>query len=71
MLIHGTKDTDVPYGQSVMMDKELTTKGVEHQFITIKDGPHGFRGVNPEVLSDMYERVLAFVNKHMGRPAGK
>jgi acetyl esterase/lipase len=70
-LIHGTKDTDVPYALSVMMDRELTSKGVEHKFITIKDGPHGLRGVDPAVVADMYERVLAFVNKHMGVPAGK
>jgi acetyl esterase/lipase len=70
LLIHGTKDTDVPYALSVMMDKELSGKGVEHEFLTIKDGPHGTRGVNPAVLADMYERLMTFVNKHMGVQMG-
>jgi acetyl esterase/lipase len=71
LLIHGTKDTDVPYDLSVMMDKELSSKGVEHEFITIKDGPHGLRGVDPRVMADMYERVMGFVNKHMKEASGK
>src|SRR5258706_7933335 len=32
LLIHGTKDTDVPYELSEQMAKELAAKRVEHQF---------------------------------------
>jgi acetyl esterase/lipase len=64
LLIHGTKDTDVPYEQSVLMDKELTRKGVEHELITVTDGGHGLGGVKPAVVADVYSRVVAFVNKH-------
>lgn len=42
LLIHGTKDTDVPYELSVMMDRALTAHGVPHEFITIPEGGHGF-----------------------------
>src|SRR3989454_3705402 len=38
LLIHGTKDTDVPYELSLQMAKQLAAKGVAHQFITIPDG---------------------------------
>src|SRR5205085_5190889 len=41
LLIHGTKDTDVPYEQSASMDKELTRKGVAHELITVADAGHG------------------------------
>jgi acetyl esterase/lipase len=66
LLIHGTKDTDVPYEQSKLMDEELSRKGVDHEFITIPNGPHGLGGVDPAVVAKMYDRVLGFVNQHMG-----
>ena len=65
LLIHGTKDTDVPYSLSVQMDKELTSKGVEHDFITIPDGIHGFRRkVDDEIATRTYGQVLEFLKKH-------
>jgi acetyl esterase/lipase len=65
LLIHGTKDTDVPYELSVMMAKELSRKGVAHELITVEDGGHGLGGVKPAVVADIQDRVLAFLNKHM------
>jgi acetyl esterase/lipase len=65
MLIHGTKDTDVPHQQSESMDKELTRNKVEHEFISITDGGHGLSGVKPEVVMQTYERAVAFVTKQM------
>jgi acetyl esterase/lipase len=65
LLIHGTKDTDVPYEQSELMAKELRRKGVEHEFLTIKDAGHGLAGAKPGVMAEVHERVLAFLNKHM------
>ncbi len=70
-LIHGTKDTDVPYDQTVGMDKALTAKGVPHEFFTVKDGPHGLGGVDKKVVDDLYDRVVQFLNKQMGVTAEK
>lgn len=70
-LIHGTKDTDVPYAQSAAMDKELSRVGVVHEFITVKDGPHGLGGVDKTVVANLYERVMAFLNKQMDMPPDK
>jgi dipeptidyl aminopeptidase/acylaminoacyl peptidase len=42
MLLHGDKDTDVPYQLSVMMAEQLKRHGVEHELITIPGGGHGF-----------------------------
>jgi acetyl esterase/lipase len=65
LLIHGTKDTDVPYEQSAMMAKELNRKGVEHELITVQDAGHGLAGAKPSVVAETQDRVLAFLNKHM------
>jgi len=68
LLIHGTKDTDVPYSLSVQMDKELSVKGVDHDFITIPDGIHGFRSkVDAEIAAKTYGQVVEFLKKH-GKP---
>src|SRR5207248_1290319 len=58
LLVHGTKDTDVPYEQSALMAKELARHGVAHELVTIADGGHGFGGVRPEVVADARGRAL-------------
>ena len=63
--IHGDKDRDVPYGQSVMMDNELARHGVEHKLITISGGGHGFGGTDLKHIADAYQQAVAFVRKHM------
>ncbi len=65
LLVHGTKDTDVPYEQSAMMDKELGRQGVEHELITVEEAGHGLAGAKPAILADIQDRVVAFVNKHL------
>jgi len=68
MLVHGTKDTDVPYSLSVQMDQELTAKNVPHEFITIPEGVHGFRSkVDAEVEAKTYEQMLAFLSKYRSK----
>jgi dipeptidyl aminopeptidase/acylaminoacyl peptidase len=65
LLIHGTKDTDVPYEQSVMMAKELRARGVEHELLTIKDGGHGLGGVSSIVVDRTHDRVVQFLKEHI------
>src|SRR5260370_42693448 len=65
LLIHGTKDTDVPYEQSAEMAKELERKGVEHELVTIPGGGHGLARVGPGIITRTQERVLAFLNQYM------
>jgi pimeloyl-ACP methyl ester carboxylesterase len=65
LLIHGTKDTDVPYEQSSQMAKELSRQGVEHELMTIQDAGHGLAGTKPSVMAEVHDRLLAFLNKHM------
>jgi acetyl esterase/lipase len=64
LLIHGTKDTDVPYDLSVQMDKQLAVQGVPHQFITITDGGHGFGKADADIAARTYQQVVAFLKRH-------
>ncbi|MCA9604784.1 MAG: alpha/beta fold hydrolase [Myxococcales bacterium] len=43
LLVHGTADRVVPYGQAVMMREALERAGVPVTLVTIEDGQHGFR----------------------------
>lgn len=64
LLIHGTKDTDVPYHLSVAMDRELTAQGVPHEFITIPDGGHGFGRNDTAIAAKTYEQMLQFLKRY-------
>ena len=64
LLIHGTKDTDVPYQLSVQMANELAGKSVAHQFVTIPDGGHGFDKRNADVAARTYQQVVEFLNQN-------
>jgi acetyl esterase/lipase len=66
LLIHGTRDTDVPYELSAEMDNELTAKRVPHEFITIPDGGHGFGKADAAIAARTYQQVIVFLNKHRG-----
>ena len=65
LLIHGTKDTDVPHEQSVMMAAQLKQHGVEHRLISIKNGEHGLGGGNRKEIDASYKAALDFVNRHL------
>ncbi len=65
LLIHGTRDTDVPYEQSVMMAAQFKNHGVQHQLISIEGGEHGLGGGDPKRIDDAYKEVLKFVNRYM------
>lgn len=67
LLIHGTKDTDVPYELSARMAKALAAKGVAHQFITIPDGGHGFDRRQTNLAAGAYRQVVEFLNQHRER----
>jgi dipeptidyl aminopeptidase/acylaminoacyl peptidase len=62
LLIHGTRDTDVPYEQSVEMDKVLTRVGVEHRLILVPNAGHGLPGGDPKQVADAYSAAFEFVN---------
>jgi acetyl esterase/lipase len=69
LLIHGDADTLVPIAQSIVFDAALTKAGVPHQFVTVKNGTHGFGaapGTTIDPSRDEINRItLAFLNKYL------
>lgn len=65
LLIHGTKDTDVPYDLSKSMAEELARKGVPNDLITVEGAGHGLSGAGPEVIPAIYARVLTFLAERL------
>ena len=62
LIIHGTKDELVPYGQSILLKDSLEEAGVETTLISIEDGGHGgprFAGIQ--------QRVLTFLDQHLSQ----
>lgn len=61
LLIHGTRDTDVPYSESVAMDRELTRAKVPHELITVEGAGHGLSEAKPEVIEKVYQKAVDFL----------
>lgn len=67
LLLHGTRDTDVPYEQSVAMAAALAAAGVEHELLTILDGGHGFDHDRDDTrVQDAFASDVAFLRRHLG-----
>jgi acetyl esterase/lipase len=66
LLIHGDKDTDVPYEQSEMMAEEFRKHHVEHRLIRLEGGEHGFSGADPKLIDQAYADAAAFLERHLG-----
>jgi dipeptidyl aminopeptidase/acylaminoacyl peptidase len=63
LLLHGDKDHDVPYEQSLLMEKKLEVAGVKHKLITLVGLDHGFdysSWTDTQVRSS-FDSVLAFL----------
>ena len=66
LLLHGDRDTDVPYEQSEMMAAALRRAGVEHEFFTAAGGDHGFDMIEEAAAREGMNRVLRFLRRHCG-----
>jgi acetyl esterase/lipase len=68
LLIHGDKDTDVPFEQSVLMDKILSEKKINHKFIKMAGFNHVFDyaegGLSNPKIKKAFDEVIKFMNKH-------
>lgn len=66
MLLHGNKDKDVPYEESVKMAEALQAKEVPHQILTIPGGEHVFdEHMQDDTVKDAFQQVIAFLNKYV------
>jgi len=66
LFLHGTKDVDVPYEQSVYMRGALIKAGVETKLISILNGEHVFDKdfYNP-VVQNALKQVIEFLQNHL------
>jgi acetyl esterase len=62
LLIHGDKDAQVPYAQSVQFEQRMKSIGARCDLITIKDGAHGM-GSWDKLGSDYREQMIAWLKK--------
>ncbi|CEG26924.1 alpha/beta hydrolase [Bacillus sp. B-jedd] len=66
LFLHGTKDTDVPYEQSVYMRAALVKKGVSAKLITIPNGEHVFeKNFNDPVVRVALGEVITFLKNQL------
>lgn len=66
ILLHGTADTDVPFEESMNMNRELVKAGVPTELVLIDKGVHGFdRDFHDPVVQDAFMKVAAFCRKYI------
>jgi acetyl esterase/lipase len=65
LLLHGDRDTDVPYEQSELMAAALARAGIQHDLVTIAEGEHGFDAGDTPAARRAFARVLAFLQAHL------
>jgi len=66
LFLHGDKDTDVPYEQSVKMYEELKKIGINTGLVTIYEGDHVFdHSFNEPNVQAAFKRVVEFLQNHV------
>ena len=66
LLLHGTKDTDVPYEQSVFMRAALIKQSVDARLITIPNGEHVFdKNFKDPIVQHALNQVTDFLKSHL------
>ncbi|PEJ57083.1 alpha/beta hydrolase [Bacillus sp. AFS002410] len=66
LFLHGTKDTDVPYEQSVFMRAALLKKDVKTKFITIPNGEHVFeKDFHLPIVQNALKQMIEFLQEHV------
>jgi acetyl esterase/lipase len=65
LMIHGTKDTDVPYEQSAAMAEEVAKHKVPHELITVPGAGHGLSGGDPKLVEQAQARAAAFIREQL------
>ena len=68
LLIHGDKDSDVPYSESVKLRDKLESNGVKNKLITMKGYDHVFDlsagGLSNPAIADVFKEVIVFFEQY-------
>ncbi|MDR0263206.1 MAG: alpha/beta hydrolase [Sphingobacterium sp.] len=63
LLLHGDRDTDVPYQQSINMHERLKEKGIYSKFITIEGADHVFdQHFNDPMVQYAFKEIIDFLS---------
>ena len=66
MLLHGDKDNDVPYEQSVNMYNALKAHGLTTELVTYAGGKHEFDFYKEDTnIPSIINKAFAFVKTHI------
>ena len=66
MLLHGELDTDVPIGQSELMQQEFIKHGVAHKFIRGSNWGHAFLYMpNDKTVGEAFDQIVRFLEEHV------
>jgi len=65
VLIHGTADDDVPFDESVHMERKLSEIKVKHAFLRVPHGSHCLWKESPAVKAPIFRKAMDFVDAHM------
>ncbi len=66
LLIHGDRDTDVPYEQSELMAAEFKRQSVPHELITVAGAEHGLAGGEAQAVNSAYAQAVKFLKTDLG-----
>jgi alpha-L-fucosidase 2 len=58
LLIHGSKDEDVPYAQSVEMCRDMKAAGARCELVTVEGGVHGMDHWEPHPEMHWYKKAM-------------
>ena len=64
LLLHATRDTNVPFDHGVQMAKSLHWQNKDHEFIVLKGSEHQLR--RPQDRKTYFEASLRFLEQHIG-----
>lgn len=68
LLIHGARDQRVDYDQATRMKEALEKHGKTFEWLGLAEEGHG--AYNEQTRRQVYERILAFLDKHLMRGSG-
>ena len=70
LIIHGERDSIVPFSQSKMLYEALKKAGVEATLVKVKNADHGFVPTSPDAKvnpthQEIMRMIMEFFDKHL------
>jgi len=65
IIFHGPSDKVVPIAQSEQLKTALDNSSVVNEFITVKDGDHGFNNISNEKINQLIEQTIIWIKKQV------